>query len=454
MGGLGEVFRARRRTDGAVVAFKRVMASLADDPEVLDALSEEAALVARLSHPSIAALVDRGVIEGTHFIAYEFVPGRDLRAVVERASASGKPIPLEIALHVVLCVSDALAYAHDRVGEDGAPLGLVHRDLSPPNILLSGSGDVKLIDFGIARARGRANRTEAGEIKGTVGYMSPEQVRGQPLDSRSDLFSLGVVLWELCTGERLFEGRPWDVMQRIAEGSIPPPRARRPDLPVELERIVVKMLAQTPDQRYARAAELHGELSRFAKSSDRVIDRGRVSVYLRDLFPEVAALEAASREESLNMADDKGGSDLDVFEGLAKRSNRPSALTPPPPSNRAGTLIGGVGPASARSPGASGPSSVGGPPPSKGPPAPLPPPSKKVGASTLQGVGSLPPATPPPRSSVPSPPPRSTGAPAPLPPPSKRPSSISGANPLPPPSMPPASPSLGSQLGFGQKAAF
>jgi serine/threonine-protein kinase len=506
VGAMGEVWKAVDRRDRRVVALKRLMPSASGVAEAVEMLQAEATLSRLLDHPGIAKVTDIGQVDGAHFIAYEYVHGRDLRAVQERAARLRSPlptssrriptyrgddgdgalppaarIPVDVAVHVVLRVAEALGHAHARRDAQGRPLALVHRDVSPPNMLLAFDGGVTLLDFGIARSEARLVRTDAGQVKGTVGYMSPEQVRGDPVDARSDLYSLGVCFWELLAGRRLFEGPQLvEVTRRILGGNIPSARGGGAQISEGLERVLAKALAQSADRRYPTATQLHAELSQQAGADGLLAEPTRVARYVRSLFPEVAAEDAASREESLDMADNKGGSDLDVFEGLAKKASKPANPgLAPPPAGRKATLLGGLGPLpppiapppssksvpppAAKSPGslpppmAPPPSKMGAPPPPPvGPPPPsitalpaaLPPPSR-VGASTMPAMppppaATAPPAMPPPPAPVP-PPARATlagtGAAPPLPPPQAPypPAPSASAGPLPPPAGPPVS---------------
>jgi serine/threonine-protein kinase len=469
VGAMGEVYRAVARRDGRVVALKRLMTS-ETTAEAVAMLEEEATLAKELDHPAISKLADVGQVDGVHYIAYEYVAGRDLRAIQARALRRGlappssprrdaaskepepAPVPLDVAVYIVLRVAEALAHAHARADRSGRPLGLVHRDVSPTNIVVSFDGAVKLLDFGIARAAGRLVRTDAGQVKGTVGYMSPEQVRGETVDARSDVYSLGVCLWELCTGRRLFDpSQSPAVTAKILAGEVPSPRDNGAPISEQLERVVRKALAQSVAERYASATEFHAELSRQASAEGLLGAPVRVARYVRSVFPEAAAEEAASGEESRHMADNKGGSDLDVFEGLAKKASRPTApgLTPPPPSQaRKSTLLGGMGPLP---PPVAPPSSKSAPPPGAAaplpPPVPPPPTSKAPGSlpppvapppksSTLPGVAGPPPSLPSAPLPPPAPPPKSSTLPG-LPPP---PTSAAPAAPLPPPARPPFPP--------------
>jgi serine/threonine protein kinase len=296
VGALGEVFRALRRHDGRTVALKRLMPYLCEDKEVVEMLHLEAKLASDLNHPSIAKVVDAGEVSGVHYIAYAYVDGRDLRALHERALRAGDLIPLDVVIYIVLRVTEGLAYVHSLPDGHGKPLGLVHRDVSPSNILVSFDGDVKLTDFGIAYIEGRLDRTPAGQIKGTFSYMSPEQATGGVIDGRSDLFSLGVCFWELSTGKRLFDGlRLENVLRRIASGTVDSPRVHAGRVSQDLDRLILKTLAQTSDRRYADADQLYTDLSQLAGAENLVTNTARVAHYVRSLFPEIAAKGAASR---------------------------------------------------------------------------------------------------------------------------------------------------------------
>jgi serine/threonine protein kinase len=295
VGALGEVFRAVERSSGRLVALKRLMPYLCEDREVVQMMSREAKLAGELDHPSLAKVVDSGEVAGVHFIAYSYVHGRDLRAIHERALRSGGLVPLDIVVFIGLRVAEGLAYAHGRTDAQGKSLGLVHRDVSPSNILVSFNGDVKLSDFGIAYIEGRIDRTPAGQIKGTFSYMSPEQATGGVVDGRSDVFSLGVCLWELATGKRLFDGlRLESVLRRIADGVVPPPASLAPRVSPGLERVILKALAHESDRRYPGADQLHADLLALARAEGLLADSTHVAQFVRSLFPEAAAEGAAS----------------------------------------------------------------------------------------------------------------------------------------------------------------
>jgi hypothetical protein len=219
----------------------------------------------QLGHTNVAQVFDFGEIAGSWYLAMEFVDGLDLGHLVERVRAAGERIPREVACFIVAEAARGLHYAHERAGTDGHPLGIVHRDVSPPNILLSRSGEVKIADFGIARATIKLHKTATGTVMGKFRYMSPEQVEGGVLDRRSDVFSLGVVLWELLAGEPLFSGDSLArVSERVRTADVRPPGAG--DL---LDGIVLHALARRPEDRYARASDLARELAKCAPGFGR-----------------------------------------------------------------------------------------------------------------------------------------------------------------------------------------
>ena len=404
VGGMAEVFQARHRQSGAVVALKRILPNVSEDEDFIELFHDEARIATLLEHPNIARTVDAGQVDGGHYIALEFVDGKPLRTLIDRAAASGQVLPVELALFVIAGVTAGLAYAHDRRDAQGRPLHIVHRDVSPQNILVSYDGRVKLIDFGIAKAAGKITRTQAGMIKGKVGYMSPEQVGGKDVDRRTDLFALGICLWEALTGKRLYDGpNEIVVMNKIRTGGVAAPTAENPRLPPTVDPIVLKALAKDPNQRYATASELEADLHALARSLPAPGDAGRLAQLMRQMFPSEAARAASGPQEIIGMSD-KGGSDLDVFDGLAKKSGRPGPASTPAPRSL---------------------------------PAPTPPPGLK---KTLLG---LPPPTPPPQSGKNPPPPSMRAGPAALPPPSR------AAGALPPPSLPPSLPPMSKPSGLG-----
>ena len=289
-GGMAEVFLAR--TIGikgferhVVLKFIRVEHNA--NPATVEMLLDEARLVASLHHRNIVQVHDVGQDGEQYFFAMEYVHGEDARALLRKVKDSKTQMPFAHILTVITAAAAGLHYAHEQKGHDRTNLGIVHRDISPGNILLGFDGGVKVVDFGIAKTDKQVEQTRAGEMKGKVGYMSPEQCKALPLDRRTDIYMLGIVLYELCTVRRLFKGdNRFATMQQIVEGNIAPPSRYRKDLPDELERIIMKALATDPVARYQTADDLRLVLEAFATRSNLQISPSKLSDYLKDLFGE------------------------------------------------------------------------------------------------------------------------------------------------------------------------
>jgi serine/threonine protein kinase len=267
-GGMADVFVARASgIEGfsKILVLKRIRPELAGDPGIVDLFLHEARLAATLEHPNIAQVYDVGMVNDSYFFTMEYVHGADLRAVLRESIVKKRPIPLADAVLIGRDVCAALHYAHEKRGFDGRPLDLIHRDVSPSNVLLSYDGAVKVCDFGIAKATSLHEDTNQAVLKGKFSYMSPEQLRCQPLDRRSDIFAIAIVLYELTTQTKLFRGdSDFDVMKAVAEQHIIEPSVMRPDYPRELERIVLKGLNRGRDRRYATAQEMQLDLEKLA----------------------------------------------------------------------------------------------------------------------------------------------------------------------------------------------
>ncbi|MGB9599635.1 MAG: serine/threonine protein kinase, partial [Myxococcota bacterium] len=235
---MAEVFKAKAYgVEGfeKLVAIKRILPNIAEDEEFITMFIDEAKIAVQLNHANIAQIFDLGKIEDTYFIALEYVYGKDLRAIFERLRKRGEIMPIPVACYIITQVCEGLDYAHRKKDSMGRDLNIVHRDVSPQNILVAYEGDVKVIDFGIAKAANKASKTQAGILKGKFGYMSPEQVRGLPLDRRSDIFSLGIIFYEILTGERLFVGESdFSTLEKVRNVEIMPPTAYNRNIPESL----------------------------------------------------------------------------------------------------------------------------------------------------------------------------------------------------------------------------
>jgi serine/threonine protein kinase len=288
-GGMAELFLARTVGEGGfekVVVLKRILPQLAQNADFVRMFLDEARLAALLHHPNIAQVFDIGQVAGSFFFVMEHVHGRDLRDVVKAARAEGG-IPLPHALSIVAAAAAGLHYAHEKHGPDERALHLVHRDVSPANLIVTFDGGVKLVDFGVAKARSQHAETRGGTLKGKISYMSPEQCRGEPVDRRSDVFALGIVLYELTTGARLFRGdNEFALLQQIANEDVAPPSLRRPDYPLGLEAIVMRALARDRSRRYRTAEDLQVDLEEFAVDHKLKSSTIGLRRWMRALFPD------------------------------------------------------------------------------------------------------------------------------------------------------------------------
>jgi serine/threonine protein kinase len=288
-GTMAEIYLARLAGEAGfekLVVVKRIKSTVAQDRGALAMFLDEARLAATLHHSNIAEVIDVGESDGNYFFAMEFINGRDVRAVRETATAA---VPAGVALAIVSGVASALAYAHARTGSEG-PLRIVHRDVSPSNIIVSFDGAVKLVDFGIARATSRTAKTLTGVLRGKVPYMSPEQCRGKVLDRRSDLFSLGIVLYELTLGVRPFAGKSeYDMLDAITHGQPKLPSERDPSYPKPLETIVMRLLERDPAMRFQTADDFLAMLEDVAADLGIFASPLGVAKYMRELFSEIIA---------------------------------------------------------------------------------------------------------------------------------------------------------------------
>jgi eukaryotic-like serine/threonine-protein kinase len=292
-GGMAELLLARAVGPAGFskeVALKKILPNHAGDRDFVEMFLDEARIAARLNHPNIVQIYDLGESDGVYFIAMEYVHGFNVYELLREAARRGERVPIDVALGIVLAASEGLGFAHAQRGEDGQPLGLVHRDVSPHNILVSYEGAVKVCDFGIARAAGRLHHTEHGGVKGKLSYMSPEQALGQAIDRRADIYSLGVVLHELLTTRRLFGG---GVNPRLADPKarvdVPRPSEFAPGLPNALDAITMRALAFHANERYATCEALRDDLERAALALGAPTSAARRASLLTAWFPERAA---------------------------------------------------------------------------------------------------------------------------------------------------------------------
>ncbi|MEO6772170.1 MAG: serine/threonine-protein kinase [Kofleriaceae bacterium] len=290
-GGMARIYIGRSTGIGSFerhVVLKLITPERANDHTAVQMFLDEARLAASLNHQNVAQVFEVGEDGGIHYLAMEYVHGQDLRALLAKAGGQGTRIPLELALTVVAGAAAGLNHAHERRATDGTPLGIVHRDVSPSNLMIGYDGSVKLLDFGIAKATSRSVETQSGIIKGKFAYMSPEQCRGRDVDRRSDVFSLGIILYEISTQHRCFRAdSDFDTMHRIVTGDVVRPTRLVQGYPRELEAIVMKALAVEAAQRYQSASLLLEALEAFAVANRFSLSTMGLGRFMRDMFGEV-----------------------------------------------------------------------------------------------------------------------------------------------------------------------
>ena len=293
LGGMGEVFLARQ-TGGVsgterLVILKSLLPELAEQDGFVDQFLDEARVAAKLNHPNIVQMYEAGLWNGMHFIAMEYIRGDNLSRIQKVARARRIPLPIHLMVRIARDALLGLGHAHVAVDEmTGQPLTVVHRDVSPQNIMVRIDGVTKLVDFGIAKAANKLDRTKTGVLKGKLQFMSPEQVMGEDVDARTDQFAMGVVLWELLTGQRLFQGdNEIQILRAVSTQPIARPSAMTPGIPPELESVVMRMLDRDKTKRYASCAEAADELGAWLSSGSRRVGEADVAVFIKEVVGDV-----------------------------------------------------------------------------------------------------------------------------------------------------------------------
>jgi len=275
-----------------LLVIKRIHEHLAQDDSFIQMFLDEARIAAQIQHPNVATVFDLGQHEGVFFLAMEYVHGQNLAEIVKSASRRPGVMHWSHAARMVADAAAGLHAAHEAKGADGRRLGIVHRDVSPQNILVSYDGHVKVVDFGIAFAAERLTHTAAGTVKGKVAYMSPEQVCMEPLERRSDIFSLGIVLFEAICRKRLFKEKiEAATILRVRDANVPPPRTLNPEIPVGLERVTLKALAKRPQDRFSTAGELEAAIEEVLHATGHPVGHRQIAPVLESLFHDVKRLK-------------------------------------------------------------------------------------------------------------------------------------------------------------------
>jgi serine/threonine-protein kinase len=298
-GGMAEVFRAESAgVEGfkKTVAIKRVLPHLAEKKQFIGMFLDEARLSAHLSHSNCVQVFDIGVGDNTYFIVMEYVDGADLKALIEHQRKLNKPFPLQEACLICLKICEGLAYAHEARDSKGRPLHIVHRDMSPPNVLITRHGEVKIVDFGLAKANSQLEKSEPGIIKGKFGYLSPEAAFGQSVDHRTDVFAVGIILWEMLAGRRLFLGdTDLETVRQVQAARIPPVSQFNPFCNPDVEAVLAKVLARDPEQRYQSARDLGRDLSELMYRFNRAAS----SFDIADMLAPIVAARDTNRTDKL-----------------------------------------------------------------------------------------------------------------------------------------------------------
>ncbi|NCG21465.1 MAG: protein kinase [Rhodobacterales bacterium] len=316
---MAEIFKAKTYSHGGfenLLVIKRILPHIGENDDFIEMFIDEAKVSVALQHPNIVRIYDFGKIHDNYFIAMECVDGKDARNVLRQMARRRHFMPPRYCAYIALETCKGLAYAHAKGDLQGNPYGIVHRDISPSNVIVSYEGEVKIADFGIAKAKSNAYQTRDGILKGKFEYMSPEQATGKEIDQRSDLFSLGIILYEMLTGRRLFKtDSEIATLKKIRDCDFEPPRRMNSNIPEDLEKVVMKALARYPEDRYQNASEMAEDLRQhlLPDNADRI--RVEFSEFLADLFKDQIVEEITRLEENSTIALELKENAPDAWDG-------------------------------------------------------------------------------------------------------------------------------------------
>lgn len=310
IGGMAEVFRAKpfhaQQVD-RYLALKRILPHLAEDEDFIKMFVDEAKLCVHLRHPNIVHIYELGQFQASYYILMEYISGQDVLALQKRLRKQRLIMSVAQACYIAMELCKGLAHAHQARDQYGTPLNIIHRDVSPQNVLITYRGQIKLIDFGVAKAAVQSTKTQVGVLKGKFGYMSPEQISGNPIDHRSDIFAIGTVLWEMLTNRRLFKGdNEFEVFQKVKDAQVEPPSAKNPQVPAEVDRIVMKALAASVNNRYQSCDELAQDLGAFLRTLTPVYSAQHLAEWMQKFFSEEYQQEYDKHDQfkQINTPDD------------------------------------------------------------------------------------------------------------------------------------------------------
>jgi serine/threonine-protein kinase len=332
-GGMAEVYRAESAgLEGfkKIVAIKRVLPHLAEKKQFIGMFLDEARTSAHLSHSNCVQVFDIGVGDNTYFIVMEYVDGSDLKAIIEHKRSRNQRLPMEAASLICQRICEGLSYAHEVTDTKGRKLGIVHRDMSPPNVLITRHGEVKIADFGLAKANSQLEHSEPGIIKGKFSYLSPEAAMGETVDHRTDIFAIGIMLWEMLAGRRLFLGdSDLDTVRQVQASRVPSLAQINPEVTPELERIVQKSLARDANKRYQSARELGRDLNSFLFRLGKPVSSFEIASLVKE------TIDARSAERRHKQKDDK----LSIIGSLIDEAMVEFTSLDVPEKNRDGSVV-------------------------------------------------------------------------------------------------------------------
>ncbi len=346
-GGMAQLYRGKlvgAQGFEKIIAIKQILPHLSGEKELIDAFIDEAKLAALLNHQNIVQIYDFGHIEDSYFICMEYLFGKDLRAIANKCRAREIPLGLPNALYIASRICAGLDYAHKLKDFQGKALNIIHRDISPQNIFITYEGEVKILDFGIAKAASQSTITQMGMIKGKVAYMSPEQAAGNPIDHRSDIFSAGILLYEMLCGKRMFQGDTMQILAKVRRAEFDPPEAAIPAMPVTLYRVLHRALAKEPSDRYQTCGEMLADLEECVVGLEIRPSARVLGDYMKRLFAqEIAAEGEVLREVAAAGAQQEPGPAVELGPPSLQDAERAASALTPHASQRTRTpLVAGI----------------------------------------------------------------------------------------------------------------